>query len=110
MKAAVLKDWFQLELTDVPMPVPGPYAFLNIRCSPMQPFPHSIDPGIAEQWNMIALSFAPPKLLLTSKSPTGESEASATARIITALFTSISHAAATPASFSTLIARHGAMP
>ena len=32
MKAAVLKDWFQLELTDVPMPVPGPdEALIKVR-------------------------------------------------------------------------------
>ena len=32
MKAAVLKDWFELELTDVPMPVPGPdEALIKVR-------------------------------------------------------------------------------
>ena len=32
MTAAVLKDWFQLELTDVPMPVPGPdEALIKVR-------------------------------------------------------------------------------
>lgn len=44
----------------MPTPVPGPYAFLNILCSPMHPLHFSIEPGIAEQWNMIALSFASP--------------------------------------------------
>ena len=32
MKAAVLKDWLNLELTDIPMPVPGPdEALIKVR-------------------------------------------------------------------------------
>ena len=37
MKAAVLKNWFDLELTDIPVPVPNDKeALIKVRCTPDQ--------------------------------------------------------------------------